>query len=155
VTSALLLAVGAILLVAGPTMAHRGLTGRRQIQDELAKQKIIFAERSKLPADLARYAGSQVRTGEQAKAYAELIGVHVARATGGRTYSEIADEWLAGGRSDERLGELRETAFMGQSLRGSLLGAYQAWQITTLVTGLGIVLAAIGLVFLALAATLS
>lgn len=154
VMSALLLVVGAVLLVAGPTMISRGMVGRGQIKQELTDQKIIFAGVHDLPTHLARFAGRQVRTGEHAKAYAEMIGAHVARATGGRTYSEIADEWLAGGRSDERLTRLRETAFMGQTLRGSLLGAYQAWQITTLVIGLGVVLAAIGLVFLVLAATL-
>jgi hypothetical protein len=151
---ALLLLVGAVLLVAGPTMVFQGMVGRRQITHELSSQKIVFSGTSDLPADLTRYAGTQVRTGEQAKAYAEVIGAHVASATGGRTYSEISDEWLAGGRTDERLAGLREMAFMGQTLRGSLFGAYQAWQITKLVIGLGILLAAIGLVFLALAGTL-
>ncbi|TNH28502.1 hypothetical protein FHG89_14945 [Micromonospora orduensis] len=73
------------------------------------------------------------------------------KATGGRTYAEIADEWMAGGRTDERLARLRETAFMGQSLRGALLGAYQAWQITVLVFALGAVFTAMGTAFLALA----
>ena len=92
-------------------------------------------------------------TGDQAQAFAELIGRHVTQATGGRTYSQIVDEWQATDRTDERLARLRQTAFMGQTLRGSLLGAYQAWQITTLVMGLGGLLAATGVGFLALAAT--
>jgi hypothetical protein len=40
---------------------------------------------------------------------------------------------------------------MGQSLRGALLGAYQAWQITVLVLALGAVFTAMGATFLALA----
>ena len=92
-------------------------------------------------------------TGGQARAFSELIASHVVKATEGRTYAQIAEEWQASGRTDERLGRLRETAFMGQTLRGSLLSAYQAWEITTLVAGLGCALTAIGVVFLALGAT--
>jgi hypothetical protein len=76
----------------------------------------------------------------------------VAKATAGRTYAQIADECQASGRTDEGLARLRETAFMGQTLRGPLLGAYQAWEITTLVAGLGCVLTAIGAAFLAIGA---
>lgn len=149
--SILLWLVGAVLLIAGPTMIVRGVAGRKQINDELTDQKIVFPAAECLPAALVRHAGVQVRTGEQARAFADLIGTHVAQASGGRAYAEIADEWLAGGRKDERLARLREAAFMGQSLRGSLLGAYQASQITALVIGLGALFAAIGLVFLVLA----
>lgn len=46
---------------------------------------------------------------------------------------------------------LRETAFVGQLLRASLLGAYQAWLVTTLVVGLGGLFALIGVGFIALA----
>lgn len=153
VITALLLAVGAVLLVAGPVMVLQGRAGRRQIQHELAEQKIIFPQIDDLPTALTRYAGQQVKTGGQARAFADVIASHVAQATAGRTYAQIADEWQASDRSDQRLTRLRETAFMGQTLRGSLLGAYQAWQITTLVAGLGCLLTAIGAVFLALGTT--
>ncbi|MPZ84481.1 MAG: hypothetical protein GEV28_30460 [Actinophytocola sp.] len=149
----MLFAVGAVLLATGPVLVLRGRAGREQIQHELTTQKIVFPRVDDLPDALTRYAGLQVTTGEQALAFAELIGTHVTQATAGRTYAEIADEWQAGGRTDQRLGKLRETAFMGQTLRGSLLGAYQAWQITTLVAGLGCLLTAIGVAFLALGVT--
>lgn len=140
-----------VLLLAGPTMIVQGLVGRRSVSRELAQQRISFPAGDGLPPGLHRYAGTPVHTGSQARAFADLIGVHVAKATGGRTYAEIADEWMAGGRTDERLARLRETAFMGQSLRGALLGAYQAWQITVLVLALGAVFTAMGAAFLALA----
>ncbi len=140
-----------VLLVAGPTMIVQGLVGRRSVTKELAQQRISFPSDDGLPAGLHRYAGTPVHTGTQARAFADLIGAHVTKATGGRTYAEIADEWMAGGRTDERLARLRETAFMGQSLRGALLGAYQAWQITALVLALGAVFTAMGTAFLALA----
>lgn len=152
-TTLLVAAVGAALLLAGPVLIGRGAAGRRRIRAELSQQKIVFPDRDDLPPALAEYAGVQVSTGTQAHAFADLIGVHVAKATGGRTYAQVVDEWQAGGRTDERLTRLRETAFMGQTLRGSLLGAYQAWQVAALVVGLGGLLTAIGLAFLALAAT--
>jgi hypothetical protein len=152
VIAALLFAVGAVLLAAGPVMILRGRAGRGQIQHELAEQRIVFPQVDALPTALTRYAGLQVKTGEQARAFSDLIASHVAQATAGRTYAQIADEWQAGGRTDQRLARLRETAFMGQTLRGSLLSAYQGWQITTLVAGLGCLLTAIGVVFVALGA---
>ena len=150
-----LAAVGAALLLAGPILIERGITGRRRIRAELSQQKIVFPAGDGLPAGLARYAGTQVSTGAQAQAFADLIGQHVAQATGGRTYAQVVDEWQATGSSDERLAKLRQTAFMGQTLRGSLLGAYQAWQITVLVIGLGALLTATGAAFLAMATTWS
>jgi hypothetical protein len=151
--STLLFAVGAVLLVAGPVMIIRARDGRLQIQRELSNQEIVFPPAEDLPEALSAHAGARVVSGDQAKAFADLIGLHVAKATAGRTYSQIVGEWHAAGRADEKLTKLRETAFMGQTLRGSLLGAYQAWQITNLAVGLGALLGAIGLVFVALAAT--
>jgi hypothetical protein len=147
----ILLIAGAALVVASPIMIVQGVIGRRTVTRELTQQRITFPAGAGLPAALSRYAGRTVRTGAEARAYSDLIADHVAAATGGRTYAEIADEWQAGERDDERLRRLRETAFMGQSLRGTLLGAYQAWQITLLVIGLGALCAAMGAAFVALA----
>lgn len=140
--------VGAGLLAAGPVMLWRARGGRTQIRGELAAQKITFPEGG-LPAHLARYAGTTVETGPQARAYAELIKDHVAKATGGRAYAEVTEELHATGGDDEKLTQLRQTAFMGESLRASLLSAYQAWEITTLVAGLGAALTGVGAVLVA------
>ncbi|MFI2645250.1 hypothetical protein [Streptomyces sp. NPDC018610] len=146
-TAALTGAVGAALLAAGPVMVLRGRSGRKEIRTELAAQRIAFPARG-LPAHLARLAGERVETGPHAHAYAALIKDHVARATGGRTYAEITEELHATG-DDEELAELRQTAFMGETLRASLLSAYQAWHLTTLVTGLGALLTGVGATLLA------
>lgn len=148
----LLFTAGVVLLAASAALLVRGQMGRDQIRRELSDQRIVFPAASDLPPALARHAGSQVTTGEQARAFSDLIASHLARATAGRTYAQIADEWRSTGRADPRLTQLRETAFMGQTLRGSLLGAYQAWQLTTLVMGLGGLLGVVGLVFAAMGA---
>lgn len=141
--------VGLALLVAAPIMIFQGFTGRRGVTSELEQQRISFPS-SGLPATLGAYAGRPVRTGIEARAYSDLIGAHVLAATGGRTYAEISAE-AQRNKTDESLSKLRETAFMGETLRGALLGAYQAWQVTLLVIGLGVLCAATGAGFLALA----
>ncbi|WP_405638897.1 hypothetical protein [Streptomyces sp. NBC_00019] len=146
--------VGTALTVAGPVMVLRGRSGRREIRTELAAQKITFP-RHGLPAELAAYAGHRVETGPEAHAYAEFIKGNLALATGGRTYAEITAELHAAGGDDEKLSKLRQTAFMGQSLRASLMSAYQAWHLTTLVTGLGAALTGVGVALVATADALA
>ncbi|MFB7734440.1 DUF2249 domain-containing protein [Streptomyces sp. NPDC056112] len=141
---------GAALMAAGPVMVLRGGMGRKEIRTELAAQRITFPAHG-LPAHLAALAGRSVETGAQAHAYAELIKEHVSQATGGRTYAEITEELHATGDDDEKLAQLRQTAFMGETLRGSLLSAYQAWHLTTLVMGLGGVLTGLGAALVATA----
>ncbi|MBQ0895221.1 hypothetical protein KBX37_19300 [Micromonospora sp. U56] len=153
-TALVLAATGALLLAAGPFMIAQGIRGRLTVTHELTTQRIAFPPRG-LPAPLTRYADASVRTGTQARAYSDLIAQHVAQATGGRTYSQIAQEYMTNGRDDERLKQLRQTAFMGETLRGALLGAYQAWQVSALVIGLGGIVVLVGAAFLALAAHLS
>ncbi|GAA3791287.1 hypothetical protein ACFS5L_06380 [Streptomyces phyllanthi] len=149
----LIAAVATTLGVAGPVMVLRGRSGRKEIRTELAAQKITFPHHG-LPADLAAYAGRRVETGPEAHAYAEFIKGNLAHATGGRTYAEITTELHAAGGDDEKLSKLRQTAFMGQTLRGSLLSAYQAWHLTTLVMGLGALLTGAGAALMATARTL-
>ncbi|MEU5592839.1 hypothetical protein [Streptomyces sp. NPDC020298] len=146
--------VGIALGLAGPVMVLRGRSGRKEIRTELAAQKITFPDRG-LPAHLAAYAGRHVETGPEAHAYAEFIKGNLAHATGGRTYAEITAELHAAGGDDEKLAKLRHTAFMGQSLRASLMSAYQAWHLTTLVTGLGAALTGLGVALVATADALA
>ncbi|GAB1691130.1 hypothetical protein KRM28CT15_29330 [Krasilnikovia sp. M28-CT-15] len=147
IASVLMALVGAGMVAAGPVLVYEGVHGQSMITDELTAQKITFpAERAQLPDGLKEYAGQQVTTGSDAKAYADLIAEHVAKATGGKTYSQVSEEWIAGGRKDAQLAQVRQTAFMGETLRGSLLSAYQAEQVTWLVIGLGGLFMALGAV---------
>src|SRR6185436_4567092 len=82
-------------------------------------------------AALDQYAGQQLTTGPQAKAYADhYILVHMNAASGGKTYEEVSGEYIqlsdAAKASPEgqKLAGLRQTMFMGDTLRGLLLYAY-------------------------------
>ena len=88
------------------------MAGSDQINDPLVKPY------------LSKYAGQQVVTGEQAKAFADhYIKVHLNESTGGRSYSELS----AASRADPTNTELQglvQTSFRGETLRGLLLNAY-------------------------------
>ena len=111
------------------------------VQSQLENQNIAFPIEAGLPANtkdqLIKWAGMQVTTGEMAKDYSDLyILEHMnasATAVMGKpaTYSEVSSEYMAavrGGSQDEervaKLEELRQTLFMGNTLRGMLLEAY-------------------------------
>lgn len=146
---ALLGAAGASMLVAGPVMVARGRKGRAEIQAELRAQSITFPDKGQ-DAD----AGRAVLTGPEARRYAQMIEGNVRTATGGRTYAQVSADLMAAGGADEKLAALRQTAFTGQMLRASLLNAYQAWEVTTLVIGLGTLLTGSGAALTATAAWL-
>ena len=111
------------------------------VQSQLENQNIAFPIEAGLPANtkdqLIKWAGMQVTTGEMAKDYSDLyILEHMnasATAVMGKpaTYSEVSAEYMAavrGGSQDAervaKLEELRQTLFMGNTLRGMLLEAY-------------------------------
>lgn len=123
---AVVIAVAGGLLLWGGTFAHNTVT------TELTTQKISFAaDATKLPPELQSWAGVQVTDGPSAKAYSDLIAVHVAGVAGGKTYSEVSEEWIAGGMKDATLAQQRTTLFMGESLRAMLLNAYAFWTVGT------------------------
>jgi hypothetical protein len=143
---------GVALIAAGPVMIYEGVHGQHEVTSQLSEQLISFPAKgsSGLPAAQAAYAGQQVTTGGQAKAYADMIETHIKEATGGKTYSQVSAAALAAPNDTKLAGE-KQTAFMGESLRGSLMGAYQAWEVTYLVTGLGVAFLGIGAATLAVA----
>ncbi len=137
------LALAAVLVVAGG-LAYWGYSfASSAITAQLEEQRITFPEGDFLPvankdgftaedaAAIAKYAGQQLTTGDQAKAYADhYIKVHMNSMAGGKTYGEVSGEYRAALAADPtseetaNLGQLRMTLFMGDTLRGLLLNAY-------------------------------
>lgn len=132
------LALVAILLVAGGllTWAHTFIGD--QVTDQLTMQGITMPEGDaltglpKADADaLQQFAGSPMDTGPEAKAFADhYILVHMNEASGGRTYEEVSGEFIAlsdqakASPDGQALAGLRQTMFMGSTLRGLLLYGY-------------------------------
>ena len=138
--------VAAMLLNWGYSFANKN------VEENLSAQKIMFPASGSdsinaLPAAdkavIEKYAGMQLTTGEQAKAYADhYMGVHVKGIAGGQTYSEVSGAALAANAKAQanpndavlaadaaKLMGQRQTLFMGETLRGLLGFSYAFWQL--------------------------
>jgi hypothetical protein len=130
------------------------------VRSQLDNQNISFPAAAAMPeatADqLKKWAEMKVTTGEMARDYSDLyIWEHMkasAVAAVGKpaTYSEISGMYMGlvrGGSTDTaqiaKLGELRQTLFMGNTLRGMLLEAY-AFGTMGVIAGYGALAALIG-----------
>lgn len=142
------LALAGLLVVAG-FLAYTGYSfANTTVTEQLTEQKINFPTTDYAPVAgeagftqedvdaLAPFIGTQLTTGDGAKAYAEhYIKVHMNAIGGGKTYSEVSSEYRAAAAVDPTaaetiaLGEQRMTLFMGDTLRGLLLEAYAFWTI--------------------------
>lgn len=129
-----------LLLFAG--LLNWGATfAEENVAFQLEMQNIAFPAEDALPdatrAQLSKWAEQKVVTGEMARDYSDLyILEHMnasATAVVGKaaTYSEVSGAYMGlvrGGSTDTakiaQLGDLRQTLFMGNTLRGMLLQAY-------------------------------
>jgi hypothetical protein len=132
------LALVAVLITAGGLLLWANTFIGNQVHDQLSMQGITMptaeatAEMSQADQDaLAPYAGSKLDTGPEAKAFADhYILVHMNAASDGRTYEEVSGEFIQLSDADkatpdgQALGQLRQTLFMGDTLRGLLLYGY-------------------------------
>ena len=132
------LALAAVLIAAGGLLTWANTFIGDQVHDQLVMQDITMPEGKALAglpdADakaLEEYAGSALDTGPEAKAFADhYILVHMNSSSDGRTYEDVSGEFIQ--LSDEEkaspdgqaLGQLRQSLFMGNTLRGLLLYGY-------------------------------
>ena len=164
----LLLAV--VLLVAGFLLLWANVFITNEVHDQLAAQKITMPTEETGLADLPPedkaalepYAGQQMTTGNQARAYADhFIAVHLSGVAEGKTYSEVSGEYLAScsdpaeADSDEcqTLAAQKETLFQGETLRGLLLYGY-AFATMGALAAYGAIVAFVGAVLLIVLAIL-
>lgn len=138
--------VAAALLNWGYSFADKNVT------ENLAAQRIMFPEAGSgsleaLAAEdkvvIEKFAGMQLTSGEQAKAYADhYIGAHVKGIAAGKTYSEVSGAALAANAKAQAnpndaalaaeaaglMGQ-RQSLFMGETLKGLLGYSYAFWQL--------------------------
>mgnify|MGYP006915399561 CR=1 FL=1 len=159
---AILLFIFAGLLNYGASFANEN------VQTQLENQNIAFPAEEGLPANtkdqLMKWAGMQVTSGEMARDYSDLYILEHMNASStavmgkAATYSEVSAAYMGlvrGGSADTakiaQLGDLRQTLFMGNTLRGMLLQAY-AFGIFGVVAGYAALASLLGgLLFLLLA----
>lgn len=138
------------------------------VKSQLDNQNISFPVEAGLPSgtkeELLKWAGMKVTTGEMARGYSDLyIWEHMkasATAVMGKpaTYSEVSAEYMAatrGGSIDAertaKLSDLRDSLFMGNTLRGMLLTAYAFGTLGVIAGYAAIAALAGGVLFLLLA----
>ena len=158
------LALAVVLLAAAGLLAWANTFIGDQVHDQLSMQGITMpagdalAGLPKADANVLRqYAGSKLDTGPEAKAFADhYILVHMNEASQGRTYEEVSGEFIS--MTDEQkaspegqaLGGLRQTLFMGNTLRGLLLYGYAFATIGTIAGIAALVSLAAGILLLVL-----
>jgi len=150
------LVVTVVLLVAGSLLMWGHSFANSNVHQQLSEQQIFFPAKGSpalAPAAIGpylnKYAGQQLLTGPQAKAYADhFIAVHLSEVAGGKTYAEVSTAALAN-PNDATLKAQAATLFQGTTLRGLLLEAYAfsvIGQLTLIAAICSFVLAAIMLV---------
>lgn len=154
-----------VLLFIGGGAVYGGLFAHSFITDQLNQERISMPTEegiASLPEEsqdaLRPYIGTMLDSGPKAQAFADhYIYEHLQQVADGATYEEISGKYMklskdpsADKAEVETLGQQRQTLFMGDTLRGTLLNAYGWWTVGTVTLALGIA-ALVGAIILALA----
>jgi hypothetical protein len=126
-----------VLVVAGGLLTWGHSFVNSNVHNQLAQQQIYFPSKaafahpkagteitpSMIPS-VSQYSGRQLLTGGQAEVYAnDFIKVHLSEMPYGGVYSKISAAAMAN-PTNTQLAALKQTSFMGTTLRGLLLEAY-------------------------------
>lgn len=136
------------IIIVGILAVVGGNYDKQVVHDQLVPQKIFFpaAGSPALLPGVKQYAGQQLTTGSQAKAYANnFINVHLSKIAGGQTYAQVSTAALAA-PTNAKLAEEKATLFQGETLRGLLLNAWGWSLVGTIATLAGFILIALGAV---------
>lgn len=157
--------MAAVLLVAGGLLIYASNFVSNNVKEQLSQQNITMPAATALETQdqkdaLLQYAGQKMENGAQAKAFADhYILVHMNTQSNNKTYSEVSGEYLKAAKDPNAdpktvaaLGELRQSLFMGNTLRGLLLNAYAFGTMGTiaLYAGIAALIAAAVLLVLAI-----
>jgi hypothetical protein len=154
------LGLSVFLLVAAGLLNWGASFAADSVKSQLENQNITFPAVEGMPAatkaQLTKWAGMAVTTGPMAKDFSDLyIWEHMKAASTAAvgkpaTYSDVSGMYLGlvrGGSTDTaqiaKLGDLRQTLFMGNTLRGMLLEAY-AFGTMGVIAGYGAIAALVG-----------
>jgi hypothetical protein len=93
------IAASIVLIAFGIGAVVMGVSGRSEVRDNIAREQIVGT-----PDMAASVANKQVRTGAQAKAFANGMRKHTLEATSGQLYSEMGRYLTAAGKptNDEK-----------------------------------------------------
>jgi hypothetical protein len=82
--------VASVILVAfGAGAIVIGATGFDDVRDEIAQQKIVAGDDAAELTDGKLQPGDEIKTGAQARSFADIMEHHTLEATGGKRYAEM------------------------------------------------------------------
>ncbi len=163
---------GVVLIAFGVAAIYMGLDGRSTVRDSIEQEQITFgaADDPAVAKHASEWAEEDVRTGDQARAFALIIHEHATEGSGGLSYSQMGrfvaadDPENPAGTSDEEAALMdeegnpvpnsaRNTWVTATALSTALNMSYMAEQMALfgIVVGVALLLTGIGLVILALA----
>ena len=166
---------GLVLVVFGAVAIYMGVDGRATVRDSLKQEQIVFgsADDPAVAEHASDWAGEQVTTGEQARAFAQVIREHALEGAGGLTYSQMGRFVSATGPDDvagtndeaaalkDEQGKpvanaARNTWVTATALSTALNVSYMAEQMALfgIVVGVALLLSGIGFIVLALGGAL-
>ena len=130
------LVVVIVLAVAGSLLLWGHNFANSNVRSQLAQQQITFPAKGsqaltaspEISRYLTQYAGQQLLTGPQAKAYADhFIAVHLSEMPYKGVYAKVSAAAMADPNNAALKAQV-QTVFQGTTLRGLLLEAYAFWQ---------------------------
>ena len=163
---------GAILIAFGVVAVYMGVNGFTTVRDSIKAENITFAtaDDPAVAEHAEQWAGEQVTTGEQARAFALIMRDHALESSDGLTYSQMGrflaadDPENLAGTSDSEAALLddegspvpntaRNTWVTATALSTALNMSFMAEQLAIfgLVVGVALLLTGIGLVIVAFA----
>jgi len=163
---------GGVLIVFGVVAIFLGVTGYTTTRDAIKDEGITFgsADDPAVAKHASQWAGEQVATGDQARAFAKIMREHTLGITGGLTYAQMG-RYQSAAKPDDPAGTSdEEAAAMDESGQPISNGARNTWVTETalttalnvsymaerlsvfgMVVGVALLLTGIGLVILAFA----
>jgi hypothetical protein len=166
------LAAGIVLIAFGIGALYMGIDGRNTVRDSIKQEQIVFGDATDpaVAEHAEQWAGEQVATGDQARAFALVMREHTLESSGGLTYAQMGRFQSAenpddpAGTSDEEAAAkdengspiangARNTWVTETALTTALNMSYMAEQLSVfgIVVGIALLLTGIGLMILALA----
>jgi hypothetical protein len=164
---------GAVLIIFGAAAIYMGVDGRATVRDSLKVEQITFgaADDPAVAKYASQWAEEPLKTGAQARAFAQIMHEHALEGADGLTYAQMGrfvsadDPENAAGTSDETAAlkdeqgnpvpnSARNTWVTATSLSTALNMSYMAEQMALfgIVVGIALLLSGIGFIILAFGA---
>jgi hypothetical protein len=163
------IAAGIVLILFGAAAIYMGIDGRNQVRNAIAEQRITATPDAAEITDGKLEPGQAIKTGAQAKAFADVMEFHALESTEGQRYAEMgrfltpsgeqtSDEAEAAKTPEGRPVEngLRNLWVTETALTTALNMSYMAEQLALfgVVVGVALFLSGIGFIVLALGGAL-